>query len=460
MKETSVVIPCYQHGRFLEEAIASAQRQRTPPLEVIVVDDGSTDTETLRVLSRLESGKSNDLRIFRQPNGGPAAARNAGISNARGRFILCLDADDRLADSFLARTEPILREHPEAGIAYGRARYFGSRNGLVPLPPYRFPEVLLDPCIFSTALFRKEDWAEVGGFDTGWKAGWEDYDFWLSVIETGRTVVFVDEVLFDYRQHETSRDRDFSAERFRLLDSFVRLFERHEGLYRANIRILFEAHLERLRWRALFPEKAVPELRFETEPSCPWPCLRAADTVEAGGEDIHTARFDLRDFSNFSRLFRFDPFDGPGMFEFRGLRIYYGPDTGTAGVLSVNREDVRIERHSFGERVNEANPATIRFMGADPFLFLGLPTDFETGGVEAVEIDYGAEFGPAEAGKFFEALSRVENRFRELVDDNGSLAGEVEHLKRELRTEIERRRTAQRTPGYRLGKAVSRLFRR
>src|SRR5262245_10979391 len=103
MTAVSVVIPCFNLGRYLGEAVESVRRQSRKPAELIIVDDGSTDAETLNLFERLAR---EGVTILRQANQGAPAARNYGIRNASGPYILCLDADDVLEPAFLEETAP------------------------------------------------------------------------------------------------------------------------------------------------------------------------------------------------------------------------------------------------------------------------------------------------------------------------------------------------------------------
>ena len=432
-----------------------------PALEIIVVDDGSTDPNTLRVLEDLE--KQGGLLVLRQENQGPSVARNKGIEVAAGEYILCLDADDRLRESFLSLTEPIFDGDPGIGIAYGRAEYFGERSGRVALPPYKFPDVILDPCIFSTALFRKKDWEDAGGFDESRRDGWEDFDFWLSLIGKGREVAFVDEVLFDYRQHHESRDRAFSEDRERLLDAFVFLFERHEPLYRANIRVLFAAHLERLQWRSLFPEDAVPELFIEDD-SIETTNFRASSGISGADAHSRTVRINLSSEKPLPHRFRFDPFSGPGRFKLEGVCLIRGKENAdnelpgeTAEKLNPNQWE--IERHSFARVIDKGEwEGGLFYLGPDASLHLVLDKELEMRSPLAIEFYFRAEFGPEIADGFIPELRACEEEFRLLYEQRRRLELEVAHVKKELESEIGRRRAIQKTISYRIGRAFAKIF--
>ena len=245
MPEISVVIPCYNHGRFIEETLASVTAQTFTDWEIIIVDDGSTDIYTQDLLGNAQFSK---CRIMRVANGGPSRARNIGIQAAAGRFILLLDADDKIAPTYLQKSYDTIKSDKEIGIVYCLAEYFGQRNGLWALPPYSLAGILKSNMIFISALFRKSAFEAVGGFDETLRYGTEDWDFWLSIIEkTGCRVVRLDEILFYYRKHKVkknSRQSSIGRQREYAISRQIQL--KHIELYRKNLEVLFE-QVEELR---------------------------------------------------------------------------------------------------------------------------------------------------------------------------------------------------------------------
>jgi glycosyltransferase involved in cell wall biosynthesis len=231
----TVAIPCFNHGRYLDEAVSSVLAQTFQDLEIVVVDDGSTDPDTRALLDRYERPKS---RVIRAPNGGPSAARNRAIAEGTGEYVLPLDADDRIAPGYVEAAVRVLDAEPEVGIVYCRAEYFGDRSGPWELPPYGLPRILRENMIFCTALFRRSDWAAVGGFRT-LRHGWEDWDFWLALIERGREVRQLPETMFSYRIKGSSRNTDLHAQREKTDATLRAIVGAHMRLYADNVRGVF-----------------------------------------------------------------------------------------------------------------------------------------------------------------------------------------------------------------------------
>ena len=199
MPKVSVIIPCYNQGAYLEEAVESVLAQTFQDFEILVVDDGSTDAETVKMLKDSAWPKT---RVIRTENQGLSAARNTGIREAQGVYILPLDADDKIGKGYLEDAVRILDRHSEIGIVYCEASYFGVKGGRWDLPEYSLDKILNHNVIFCTALFRKADWEAVGGYNVNMVYGWEDWDFWLSLIHRGRKVYRIPKIYFYYRLRE------------------------------------------------------------------------------------------------------------------------------------------------------------------------------------------------------------------------------------------------------------------
>ena len=201
--KVSIVIPCFNHGAMLREALASLEEVRNENLlEVIIVDDGSSDAETIRILKELaEAG----YKVVSQPNGGLGAARNAGIRRAKGEFILPLDSDNRLRRVYLEQGVSLLKQNPSLGVIYADAKYFGEKTGRWQVQEFDLLSLIRMNFIDACALYRKALWEGVGGYDEQmpWM-GLEDWDFWLRVACHGGSFFHLPAVGFDYRVRSDS----------------------------------------------------------------------------------------------------------------------------------------------------------------------------------------------------------------------------------------------------------------
>lgn len=225
----SVVIPCFNDGQYVKEAIQSVDLKSNSDTEIIVVDDGSDDPETKRVLGEIACER---VRVLNGRHGGPSAARNMGIEKAEGRYILPLDADDRIEAEYIQKAAEILEKDKSVGLVYCHADRFGKESGPWKLPDYTFEQMLLDNIVFVTAMFRKEDWQMIGGFSEDMLFGLEDYDFFLGILELGKSIMQLKEVYFHYRIKETSRSTAFLGNIEAVKKTYQDILEHHEELYR------------------------------------------------------------------------------------------------------------------------------------------------------------------------------------------------------------------------------------
>lgn len=180
---------------LLMEAVASVLAQ-TMPCELVVVDDGSAAVDTLDALSSL---RARGVRVLRQENAGPAAARNAGILQAQSEFILPLDADDLLGETFAERVAALLSADPSVEIAYGDVRRFGEVDAYLRLgDELGLCDLVRTNQLVCTSGFRRASWRAVGGYDERLANGFEDHEFWVRLLARGGVARRIDAV-FHYR---------------------------------------------------------------------------------------------------------------------------------------------------------------------------------------------------------------------------------------------------------------------
>lgn len=222
----SVVIPCYNDGRFLPETLDSLASQTRKADEILVVNDGSTDPDTLALLGRLPPA----IRVLHQENQGLGFARNNGIKLLTGDLVLILDSDDLIAPDTLEKMEAALEANPDASWVYTQIESFGAWQDIVPVPRWN-PYLQLDNnyCVVMS-LVRRSVYSELGLFYPRMR-GYEDWSFWLSCIEAGLKGVVIDEPLFKYRRKLvgsllTSSDRVRHELRTEMMQQHPALFTR------------------------------------------------------------------------------------------------------------------------------------------------------------------------------------------------------------------------------------------
>jgi glycosyltransferase involved in cell wall biosynthesis len=242
MTRVAVVIPCFDDGATIGDAVASLRGEE--PHELVVIDDGSTDAGTLRVLDEL---RSEGVHIIRQENAGLSAARMAGVEATSAPYVFPLDADDLLAPGALAALADALDRERDAKLAWGDVEIFGDFDGRVAgaraFDAWQLTYVSEIPV---ASLLRRDALLEAGGWQL---RGYEDWDLWMAFAERGWRGVYVSRTVIRHRQH----GRRLAGS---MLDSFAAVYaglrERHRALFderRANWR------RSRAPWRVklLFP---------------------------------------------------------------------------------------------------------------------------------------------------------------------------------------------------------------
>ena len=225
MIRLSIIIPCFNDGQFIKEALASAEACPDHIYEIIIVNDGSTDPFTCKILNEL---KSSGYKVIDQVNQRPATARNTGIRLAKGEYILPLDSDNRLRPAYISKGVEVLDQFPDVTVVYGDVEHFGEEiddlqkipefnvsydsvsfvNGfraVMKVPDFNLSWLIRHNYIDACAVFRKSVWEECGHYDVNMPFGcYEDWDLWLSIAKKGYKFYHVPEILFDYRVRQIS----------------------------------------------------------------------------------------------------------------------------------------------------------------------------------------------------------------------------------------------------------------
>jgi glycosyltransferase involved in cell wall biosynthesis len=249
----SVVIPCYNQAEWLPDAVESVVGQTFADWEIVVVDDGSTDATSEVATGLMQSHGDRRIRLVRQENGGLPAARNTGIANARGRYILPLDADDEIAPEMLARCVALLESQESIAIAYTDVQRFGDEHDLTRAPDFDPIGLPIDNQLSYCSLYRREVWDDVGGYNTNMVPGYEDWDFWIGSVERGYCARRIPEALFRYRIRQDSmfqRALDHDLELRRMIRA------NHPRLYRVSSRLARWCHIKAKGWSARFSARA------------------------------------------------------------------------------------------------------------------------------------------------------------------------------------------------------------
>ncbi|WP_143191724.1 glycosyltransferase family A protein, partial [Paenibacillus sp. P46E] len=201
----SIIIPCYNQGEFLKDCLNSIDKQTYIALEIIIINDGSTEKITLDFLGKLGKERE-DIKIINQTNSGVSNARNNGILNSKGYYILPIDGDDMIEQTYVEKCVDILDGNSQINVVYCIGMCFGYKNGLFVLDDFSVKKMLKENLVFCSAMFRRVDFDQTQGYNSNMIYGFEDWDFWLSMIEIGKEFFRINEILFYYRIKEVSRN--------------------------------------------------------------------------------------------------------------------------------------------------------------------------------------------------------------------------------------------------------------
>lgn len=242
MPKVSIIVPCYNQAQYLDESLQSVLNQTYTDWECIIVNDGSTDT-TEQVAKQWEARDSRFIYLHKE-NGGVSSARNLGIKTVTADFILTLDADDKYEATFLEKAMLVLVNNPEIGIVSSWGRYF---TGDKQLHVFKSTASSVTDFLFhngvnnGSSLFRKACWEQVNGYDENHENGYEDWEFYLRVTALGWKVHSIAEVLFFYRQSNSSRSAGMNKKHN---ETQKYIYLKNKEIYCANYETLIDQFLK------------------------------------------------------------------------------------------------------------------------------------------------------------------------------------------------------------------------
>jgi glycosyltransferase involved in cell wall biosynthesis len=198
----SVIVPLYNAAPFIGEALDSIMASTYRPIEIIVVDDGSTD-KSLSIAQQY-ADKHPEIVVLSQPNAGASAARNKAIRSSHGTYILPVDADNKIHPLYIEEAVQVLEHQPEVRVVSCRAEFFGVRTGEWSFPPFSKALLARKNMIDTCAMYRRADWNKTPGYIETCAAR-EDWDLWLSLFEQGGNFVRLPDIRLYYRVRTGSK---------------------------------------------------------------------------------------------------------------------------------------------------------------------------------------------------------------------------------------------------------------
>jgi glycosyltransferase involved in cell wall biosynthesis len=182
--DVSIIIPCHNSSAFVYETAAAVLAQTLQAFEVIFVDDGSVDDTPDKIARVIADARDRCVRLICQADSGLASARNHGIAEARGKYILPLDADDLIAPTMLAECAGVLDAEPDTAFVYTDRQDFGEVDRVWPAGRYALDRLKYFNQIGYCALFRRTMWEAIGGYRVN-VSGLDDWDFWVAAAARG-----------------------------------------------------------------------------------------------------------------------------------------------------------------------------------------------------------------------------------------------------------------------------------
>ncbi|MGV0966539.1 glycosyltransferase family 2 protein [Empedobacter falsenii] len=223
----SIIVPCYNQAQYLEECLQSVLDQTYQNWECIIVNDGSLDNTEEVAIRWVE--KDTRFVYLKKENGGVASARNAGIDKAKGEWILPLDGDDKINSEYLAKAQLLFSS--EVDLVYCNAVFFGEINEDWQLPLYDYSKLLSSNMIFCSAFYKKTSWKKVNGYDSNLIYGYEDWEFWISILDEESKVMKLVYNGFAYRRKNESRDVLVNNDISRKDISYNYIYKKHLSKY-------------------------------------------------------------------------------------------------------------------------------------------------------------------------------------------------------------------------------------
>lgn len=227
--KVSVIVPCYNEGKFLQESIESVIGSTYSDWECIIIDDGSTDNTKQISVSFCKVDER--IRYIYQNNSGVCSARNNAIAQSNGKYILCLDSDDKISSNYIEQCVEELDKDDSLSLVTCNYKLFGRKNKDVILESYSIEKLMGHNLFINCSMFRRCDFDRVGGFNQNMKGGLEDWDLWLSILGNGGKVKYLNEVHFYYRIKHRKKSRNRSVALINYDKLRYQIWENHKDLF-------------------------------------------------------------------------------------------------------------------------------------------------------------------------------------------------------------------------------------
>ncbi len=244
--KVTIIIPCYNRGKYIGETLECVQKVNYPNLECIVVDNNSTDN-SVEVIKKFTQS-DNRFQLIQNDVNNISIARNKAIAASSGKYILPLDSDDLIHPDYVREAVEILENNPEIAVVTCDALLFGAKKGKWKRPEYNFKDFLVKVSIHNTSMFRRIDYDKTNGYEPDLKFC-EDWEFWINLLKRGGEVYKIRKNYLFYRKHNDSTQKKYRhTEEKYLATKFI--YEKHKELYAS----LLENPLELLQQHQKYKE--------------------------------------------------------------------------------------------------------------------------------------------------------------------------------------------------------------
>lgn len=229
----SIIVPCYNGEDTITETMKSIFDQDYAPIEIIIVNDGSTD-HSLTVINTYCERKPN-VAVISQDNQGLSSARNTGLANAKGEYVISVDADDILKSGIIVELLNPHLENSNLVLSYCNTELFERESGIIDYEEFSLKRFLLRNCIPAFAMAKRIDLINVGGFDVNLRSH-EDWECWIRmIIKYGPLVHKSDKALYLYRKRAAQNSLIDLYNADDVVDhTYLYIFNKHYEFYRKN----------------------------------------------------------------------------------------------------------------------------------------------------------------------------------------------------------------------------------
>jgi glycosyltransferase involved in cell wall biosynthesis len=224
----SIIVPCYNYAEYLPDALDSILAQTYTDWECIIINDGSPDNTEEVALKYCERDKR--FKYLYKENGGHSSARNFGIRHSCGKYILPLDADDKISGEFLRDAVETIEKDNEIIIVTTHTQLFGEVEKVIKMGAYDFKSLLIVNFLFATNLFRRTDFDKTNGYDETMLV-FEDWNLWINLLKKGGKVVELPFVGYYYRQKSNSIFREGVKDGKRIFEDLFKLYSNNIDIY-------------------------------------------------------------------------------------------------------------------------------------------------------------------------------------------------------------------------------------